>query len=341
MRDLRQFFSYMNDVDFKYVVMRNWENLPDNVETGIHSDLDLLVYDLDHFLEIFPDLEPDYPLPRVRYKLTFDDGRFIYLDARHVGDNYYPEGFQEAMLETREYNKLGFWTPNPIHHRIGLVYHVVHHKGVNTYPKYLCAENTEGIVIPIAVSELFEALKQNEELAWVEPDDPSVGRFNSYQTGATSVVSNGGDWVDKKQVRYKAYKLNENEERILNILNSRHFPKVISSEDGVLRIEHCGVSLGVDNLPEDYLDQFNEILNALDKAGVVHRDVRLDNLMLKDGIIKLVDFGWARLTSEDDGKHPDLLGYPNKCPLGFNDRYSMNTVIKQLEVMREENTIHS
>jgi hypothetical protein len=53
--------------------------------------------------------------------------------------------------------------------------------------------------------------------------------------------------------------------------------------------------------------------------------------MVKDGIIRLIDFGWARLAYEPDGEHPDLLGMPNRCPLGFNDAYSMNRVIKQLE----------
>jgi hypothetical protein len=321
----------MNDVDFKYVVLRNWENLPHNVETGIHSDLDLLVYDLDHFLEIFPMLEPAYPLPRVRYKLTFDDGQFIYLDARHLGDSYYPDEFEENILKTREWNKAGFWTPNPLHHRIALAYHVVHHKNANTYPKYLCKTEKDNELAPMSVGELLEALKGNKELAWVEPDDPSVGRFNSYQVGGTSVVSDGGDFIEKKQVRYKKYSLIDNEERILGKLHSIHFPKVLSRDGDTLRIEHCGEPIKPDNLPKDWKLQLELILHLLEKSGIVHRDIRMDNLMVSKGIIKLVDFGWARLAEEADGKHPDLLGYPNKCPMGFNDRYSMNRVIKQIE----------
>lgn len=327
MKDLAHFFSYMNDIDFKYVVMRNWENLPYKVETGIHSDLDLLVYDLEHFLEVYPQLEPDYPLPRVRYKLTFDSGEFIYLDARHVGDGYYPTNFQENMLNTREWNKNGFWTPNPIHHRIGLVYHVVHHKNANTYPNFLGE---------ISVKKLLDNLKQNPELTWVEPDDPSVGRFNAYSRGATSVVSCDKDYVEKKQYRYKTYNLNDNEARILRMLKSKHFPRLISEGSEYIRIEHCGVPLSVENLPDDWRKQLNNILDDLDKFGVVHRDIRLDNLMIKDGIIRLLDFGWSRLNDEPDGKHPDLLGFPNQCPLGFNDRYSMNRVIKQIETELEE-----
>lgn len=327
MRNLAQFFSFLNNVDYKYVVMRNWENLPHNVETGIHSDLDLLLYDLEHFLEIFPGLEREYPAPRVRFKLTFESGEFVFLDARSVGDGYYPDSFQEAMLKTRVWNPAGFWTPNPIHHRIGLVYHAVHHKGANTYPNFLG---------DVTVAQLAEVLKQNPELAWVEPEDPSVGRFHAYQTGGTSTVTVNGDHVEKKQTRYKAYALTDNEERILRLVKGDHFPELLSRDGDTLRIEHCGVPLGPHNLPENWQKQFAEILRDLEASGVMHRDIRLDNLMLKDGNIKLVDFGWARLAAEPDGKHPDLLGYPNKCPLGFSDRYSMGRIIRQLECELEE-----
>lgn len=329
MRDLAQFLDYMNHTDFKYVVMRNWENLPYKVETGIHSDLDLLVYDFDHFHELFPQLERVYPKPRVQYKLYLDSGEFIQMDIRSVGDGYYPEQFQVNMLNTREWNKNGFWTPNPIHHRLGLAYHAVHHKNGNNYANYLG---------PVSVGKLLEALKQNEELAWVEPDDPSVGRFNAYSRGATSVVSEGDGWIEKRQVRYTGYKLTDNEERILNLLSGSHFPALVFREGDNLRIEHCGEPLGSNNLPENWKEQLVDIIRDLEKCGVVHRDIRLDNLMIKDGVIKLLDFGWARLSNESDGRHPDLLGYPNKCPLGFNDIYSMNMVIKQLEAELEEAT---
>lgn len=327
MQSIAQFFSYMNNTDFKYVVLRNWENLPYHVETGPHSDLDLLVYDLEHFLELFPDLERVYPAPRVQFKLHLDNGEYIQLDARYLGDDYYPYEFEENILRTREWNTNGFYTPNPIHHRIGLAYHAVHHKNFNAYPNYLGK---------LTVKELFETLKSNINISWVEPEDPSVGRFNPYTRGGTSVVSGNGKWVDKKQTRYKRFNLIDNEERMLNLLNSRHFPKIIHRDGETIRIEHCGVSMSASNLPDDWKEQLAEILSELNEHSIIHRDIRLDNLMVKDGVIKLLDFGWARLESDAPDSPPDLLGYPNKCPLGFNDTYSMSRVIKQLEYELEE-----
>ena len=127
MDSLKQFFSYMNEISFKYVVLRNWDDLPYDVVLGDHSDLDLLVYDYDHFFEIFPQADKEYPYPRVRTKIPINDS-YIYADIRHVGDEYYPQDFEEAILESREYNARGFYTPDPIHHRIALAYHAVHQR---------------------------------------------------------------------------------------------------------------------------------------------------------------------------------------------------------------------
>lgn len=335
MRDLAQFFAYLNDIAFKYVVLRNWENLPFHAETGAHSDLDLLVYDQEHFLEVFPQLERVYPHPRVQFKLHLDNGEYVQIDVRYVGDGYYPDQFEENILKSREFNPNGFFTPNPLHHRLGLVYHCVHHKNHNNYHNFLC-EGKGANVRPMQIEDMLEALKKNPELSWIEPEDPSVGRFNKYVRGGTAVVNEADGVIEKKQVRHMAYKLTDNEERILKLISSKHFPKLLGREGDTLRIEHCGEPLTAQNLPDDWKDQLCYILKLLEGSNIVHRDVRLDNLMIKDGVIKLLDFGWARLKSEEDGKHPDLLGYPNKCPLGFNDIYSMNRIIKQLDAEREE-----
>jgi len=119
----------MNDISFPYVVLRNWDGLPQSVVFGQHGDLDLLVYDLLHFEEVFGDhLTKTYPHPRVQYKVAINNS-FIQADIRHLGDGYYPKDFENAVLKTRVFNPCGFFTPDPLHHRLALAYHAVHHKG--------------------------------------------------------------------------------------------------------------------------------------------------------------------------------------------------------------------
>ena len=329
LKDLRQFFAYLNDISFVYVVLRNWDNLPDNVEIGGHGDLDLLVYDLDHFKEIFPQIEAEFPVPRVRYKLPVGNTH-IYMDLRSVGDGYYPVDFARAILETKEYNEKGFYTPNPVHFRLGLAYHCVHHKNFNTYERFLGTAK---------IPELLAALKESH-IGYDVPQDPSVGRFNAYYKGATSVVEKKGGAVVKRQVAYKDYNLMANEARILTRINEgmfpARFPKVLSQAEDMIEIEDCGDSLTADNLPIDWKSQLIRILLELKANNIQHRDIKPDNLMVKDGLIKLIDFGWARFIDDPVDNPPACLGYPYRPSWGPDDEFAMKKIIKQFEYQKEE-----
>jgi len=319
----------MNDVGFPYVVLRNWERLPYDVTLGEHSDLDLLVYDFAHWKEIFPEAKPEYGYPRVRFKVPIDDS-YIYVDVRHIGDDYYPEEFEKAILATREWSERGFYTPNPIHHRIALAYHIVHHKA-------MISDNYRRYIGNASIGELLESLKASN-VGWITPKDKSVGSFNGYWKGATSIVHKDGSRIKKKQVSYTEYKLIENEYRILTDLDSPHFPKAyaLDTDNREIELEDCGVPL-MESLPDDWKFQMAEIARLLKDSGVTHRDVKLDNLMVKDGVIKLIDFGWAIKIGETDAKEvPSCLGFPNKPSWGFDDIYSINRVIKQIAFELEE-----
>jgi len=327
MQNIKEFFDRMHAVDFYYVVLRNWENLPYDCCLGEHSDLDIYCYDFNHFKEIFPMARQEHPYPRVRMRIPVGESYF-YCDVRQVGDGYYPEDFGRAMLVTREWNPKGFFTPNPVHHRVALAYHAVHHKNFvdPNYVKYL-GEAT--------INELLDALKQSK-VGWDEPRDKSVGKFNGYWKGATSVVSRLDGRVLKKQVAYSSYNLVANEWAILSIVHSKHFPKVYSFVDGQLEIEDCGVSL-LSDIPEDWENQLDEIIEDLELSEVIHRDIRLDNLLVKDGVIKLIDFGWARfLDTPDEKEPPECLGYPNRPSWGFDDNHSIRTIKKQIQYHLEE-----
>lgn len=325
MQSLSQFFDYLNGVAFPYVVLRNWEPLPNSVEFGDHSDLDLLVYDLEHFREIIPEAKPEYPFPRVRFKLQVGQ-EHIFMDVRHVGDGYYPTEFEEAILETREWNEKGFFTPNPIHHRIALGYHAAHHKNQNTYPQWLG---------DVAVNDLVEALK-GSDIGWVEPEDKSVGRFNAYWRGATAIVSKEDGIVIKKQTGFMKHGLIGNEQRILKDATSIHFPKLFESAVDEVRMEDCGVQLTGDNLPENWKEQLVTIIMELRAHGIEHRDIKPENLMVKDGVIKLIDFGWARLADDEPDEPPSCLGYPFKPTDGWDDNFSMRKIIKMFEAHIQE-----
>lgn len=328
MQSLRQLFSYLNDVSFPYVVLRNWDNLPDSVELGQHSDLDLLVYDLDHFLEIITEAKREFPAPRVRFQVPIAD-EFIYIDVRSIDDGYYPKHFAQNIINTREWNENGFYTPDPVHHRVALAYHAVHHKnGVShDYRRWLG---------DVTVDQLLETLREST-VGWTKPKDPTVGSFHPYWKGATSVVEKTPEGhILKKQVSYTDYNLIDNEYRILSKAESRRFPKVFGMKDEGILIEDCGVPLNEKNIPSNWKDQLLDVYSELKKYNIQHRDIKPDNFMVKDEFIRLIDFGWARFYDDPQDSPPDCLGYPYKPSYGYDDGFSLKKVMKVIENKLEE-----
>lgn len=185
------------------------------------------------------------------------------------------------------------------------------------------------------IPELLDALKQSK-VGWTPPNDPTVGRFHGYWKGCTSVVSKENGRVFKKQTAYNSYPLVANEWAILTQINSIHFPKAYSFVNGILEIEDCGIQL-LSCIPNDWESQLDDIIEDLELSGVLHRDIRLDNLLVKDGVIKLIDFGWSRfLDTPDEKEPPECLGFPNKPSWGFDDNHSMRILKKQIAYHLEE-----
>ena len=98
----------------------------------------------------------------------------------------------------------------------------------------------------------------------------------------------------------------DNEVRALKKLNSKHFPKYISHDENSVTMEYAGkVSTATkyiknpnndwdvrefEEIPADFEEQVNEILDELEKANLRHSDINFGHFLIKDGIVKLIDF---------------------------------------------------
>ncbi len=87
-----------------------------------------------------------------------------------------------------------------------------------------------------------------------------------------------------------------------------HFPQIVGVDESGIHMTHCGEKFTKESLANVDLDiveiQLNSILLSLESWCIRHRDITVNNLTWKDGMLYLVDFGWSIWDSEDDTPVP-------------------------------------
>ena len=72
----------------------------------------------------------------------------------------------------------------------------------------------------------------------------------------------------------------------------------------------------------DYLNTRRHTVGPLENVGIAHCDIRPDNILLKDGHVKLADFGLATAYREEAGKHPGIPSFASPPEMGRGELYS-------------------
>lgn len=94
--------------------------------------------------------------------------------------------------------------------------------------------------------------------------------------------------------RYEAFGLVEREVRWLTkLLPFDRVPKLVNHSDEHIVMTYVGSRLSKKNLPEDWEIQVKHLAEGLKKHRCSHNDVKVDEMMVLDGKIHLIDFGWA------------------------------------------------
>ena len=334
-RPLEDLFRQLDEENIVYVVLRNWEALPESVAVGPHSDLDLLVHPLhiEKVDKLWRGERTHAEDWRVQRKVPVlgpsGEQSYILVDVRSTDDGYMPEDWCHRLLSRRVPHKMFYVLP-PRDYFVSLLYHAVAHKGVMS-PDYahrlvgLAAE--AGIDTDLArIGDFREAARifAEEGVEISKPRDGSVLPKLPYLDPPASVVSSrildvveGRPFVsrvafvekdDRPIVRKQTtFELAEREHALLSLLDSDHFPKPIATwRDGVGSV--CEMER-VNGYPLSDLERFVaetspegarafllecvEILAELAARRITHRDIRSDNILVRDGRPVLIDFGWA------------------------------------------------
>lgn len=131
-----------------------------------------------------------------------------------------------------------------------------------------------------------------------------------------------------------------NEKRWLHALRSTDVvPRLLVAWDAhpsgtgeqVLVTEYVGEPVTAHTLPLDWEAQRDRILGALRAHNCRHNDIKPAELLVHEGTLRLVDFGWASPLDEPIPAHyPDCLGSTWRCPTGLDDRYSFDAAVRSV-----------
>lgn len=123
---LKEVFQVLNEC-LTYVVLRNFDVLPNEFYSGKHGDIDLLVENYDdccYLLNAKPVFQEDY---RVHNAVQIA-GEEVRFDFRFLGDSYYETLWESEILHSRVMHQNGFYIPEPVNLFYSLLYHALVHK---------------------------------------------------------------------------------------------------------------------------------------------------------------------------------------------------------------------
>lgn len=123
---LREFFDALN-AQCNYVVLRNYNYLPEKYKCELHGDIDILTDDIHKIIDVTGAGKTVLKRYRTHYICKIGDTD-VEFDFRYVGDGYYCKKWEKDILKNRIINHDQIYIPDHEDYKYTILYHALVHK---------------------------------------------------------------------------------------------------------------------------------------------------------------------------------------------------------------------
>jgi hypothetical protein len=195
-KTLDQLFYVINQCS-TYVVLRNFEQLPNKSQILKQGDIDLLTDDAVELAYVANAKKMSIWPQRANYSVRIGEIDCLF-DFRDISDDYYDLRWAREILNNRELKEAGFFAPNPVDHFYSLLYHAVVHKPLisdnylEIFSMIARADdfldlNCDRLSLRDSLPVILSSYMADHGYEYVEPRDFSVF-FNSNIVNGTSIL---------------------------------------------------------------------------------------------------------------------------------------------------------
>lgn len=304
----------------EYVVLRNYECLPEQFFVEGHDDIDLLVESLSYVVNLTSAKPISGSGDRVDYSIRIE-GVDVQFDFRHVGDNYYDLAWEKDILKNRVLEREQFYIPGNEDLYYSLLYHAYVQKmqvKPDYLPKLVQYGMKAGVVfrsdIEASISQL-DSFMESSGYEYIEPIDKTVIynlqnlehsnyalRFGRCIKHTDEASNNGYVYSSKvfegndRMIKVGTSWMLEGEATYLEMLSQyAYFPKVLSKQTMGIgqtclmlsKVEGVSFDVFFKNVYNQYprcvrffVKQMVEILSILFSNGINHRDISPSNIIV-------------------------------------------------------------
>lgn len=158
-KDMRQLLYVLNGT-MKYVVMRNFEDMPDKSDYR-DRDVDILAEDMKTSYVIDKDFSNQ--IFNTHFHFVKIDDRVILFDITYLGGHYFDKKWCKNILKRRVLHHNGFYVPCKEDYFYTLLYHVVFHKRFSDKYKKKLSNLARELGINEATEGIFSDYNKSKE----------------------------------------------------------------------------------------------------------------------------------------------------------------------------------